>query len=753
MKIKTQVNVSLIIFVILAVLIIFSVYSSNNQFQEMNKKEQVINEIEKSSFELYFLENEYLLHSGTRPVEQWNSKYDELSGYLEELTVTDPNQQIVLNSLLDNHAELHTTFSNLIALTVSSQGKEPVPASQRVREFAASTLTGQTQMMMSKSSELSQMIKAENLRIHERNTLIVSFSLAALMIFVVINYLVINRSVLVSVSTLQKGAKKIGTGDLDTKIETGTSDELGELSLAITAMVSNLKTVLTSRSELEKEVAERKRAQEQLKESETRYREFFHTSRDCVFITSPDGRIIEFNDATLEMFGYDNREEMSNVSIPSLYAHSEDRSVFLNLIVRDGYVKEFPVQLKRRDGTVIDSLITAVSQKNPDGTIKALIGTARDITDRKRAEVALKESEQKFREIFNNVNDGIHLHEIDEDGRPGKFIDVNDVACEMLQYSRDEMLQHSPLDFATEYHSRPVDKILEELITVGHAVFETGHRRKDGTIVPVEINSHKITFAGRDVVVGVVRDITERKQAEEEIKRNAEKLARSNRDLRQFAYVASHDLQEPLRVVSNFVQLLQRRYKGKFDKDADEFMDFISEGSLRMQQLIQDLLAYSRVETLRKPFEAVDVDGVVDEVINDLRITIDETSAVVTYDPLPILTVDRTQIFQVFLNLIQNAIKFRKEKEPPKVHVSAVRADSEWIFSVRDNGIGIEPQYFNKIFTIFQQLHSRGQYPGTGIGLAIVKRIIERHGGKIWVESEPGKGSTFFFSLRVDKEV
>jgi PAS domain S-box-containing protein len=271
--------------------------------------------------------------------------------------------------------------------------------------------------------------------------------------------------------------------------------------------------------------------------------------------------------------------------------------------------------------------------------------------------------------------------------------------------------------------------------------------------------------------VGTCTDITERRQAEEELdqhrrhleelvkqrtlelettneslRQTAEDLTRSNRDLEQFAYVASHDLQEPLRIVAGYLQLLERRYKGKLDADADEFINFTVDGAGRMQKLINDLLAYSRVGTQGKQFVSVDCQAVLDRALANLRAAIAASGAVVTHDPLPTVTGDAGQLVQLFQNLIANAVKFRGQK-PAQIHVGARRQDSHWVFSVQDNGIGIEQQYFDRIFVIFQRLHGREQYPGTGIGLAICKRIVERHGGKIWVESESGKGSTFSFVL------
>ncbi|HSN04486.1 MAG TPA: ATP-binding protein [Nitrospira sp.] len=241
------------------------------------------------------------------------------------------------------------------------------------------------------------------------------------------------------------------------------------------------------------------------------------------------------------------------------------------------------------------------------------------------------------------------------------------------------------------------------------------------------------------------RDLVRAQQSLEES--NAE-LARSNADLQQFAYVASHDLQEPLRMIASYTQLLARRYKGKLDADADDFIGYAVDGATRMQRLINDLLTYSRVTTQGKSFERVDCNQLLEGVLTNLRLAVEENRAVVTHDALPVVTADGGQLGQLFQNLIGNAIKFHGE-EPPRVHVSVELRNNEWQFAVRDNGIGVDPQYAERIFVIFQRLHNREDYPGTGIGLALCKKIVERHGGRIWVESPIGRGAVFYFTLPV----
>jgi signal transduction histidine kinase len=223
-------------------------------------------------------------------------------------------------------------------------------------------------------------------------------------------------------------------------------------------------------------------------------------------------------------------------------------------------------------------------------------------------------------------------------------------------------------------------------------------------------------------------------------------LLHSNRELEQFAYVASHDLQEPLRAVNSYAQLIVRKYQGNLDAKADKYLGYIMDGATRMQQLIDDLLSFSRVGTRGKLLELIDGEVVLSQVLDNLQIAIAQSHAVVTHDPLPTIMGDEIQLIQLLQNLISNAIKFHRE-EQPKVHVSAEHRENEWIFSVRDNGIGMEPEYFDRIFMIFQRLHSRSEYPGTGIGLAVCKKIVERHGGRIWLESTLGVGTTFYFTI------
>jgi len=281
---------------------------------------------------------------------------------------------------------------------------------------------------------------------------------------------------------------------------------------------------------------------------------------------------------------------------------------------------------------------------------------------------------------------------------------------------------------------------------------ELCNKRKDGTLFWEKAWITPVFDADGAIVnfIGVKEDITRRKEIEEELRRTSAELARSNVELEQFAAIASHDLREPLRMVSAYLQLLQRRYGGRLDAQADEFIAFAVDGANRMDKLILGLLTYSRVGTRGTPFQPLDMEQVLTDATANLRAAIDQSGAHIDHDPLPRLAGDPSQLVSLLQNLIANAIKYAAPAKPPIIHVGAQRGDGEWIFSVHDNGIGIAPEFFDRIFVIFQRLHTRQECDGSGIGLAVCKRIVERHHGRIWVESTEDQGSTFFFTLPAD---
>jgi PAS domain S-box-containing protein len=356
-----------------------------------------------------------------------------------------------------------------------------------------------------------------------------------------------------------------------------------------------------------------------------------------------------------------------------------------------------------------------------------------------------RSDEQRYRRMFENALLGLFSAD-----QKGKFIEVNAAFANILGYdSPEEFLKSGVYGNDIFVNAEDAGTYIDLIDRYGFIIsFEARAYRKDKTKIWVSISAKSVTLTDNDKSAryGIIEDITQRKIVEEEIARKTADLDRANADLEQFAHIASHDLQEPLRMVASFTELLARKYKGRLDKDADEFISIAVDGANRMKQLINDLLAFSRVGSKAKPFEPTDLNEAFNHAVGNLAVTIKEHGAVIEADPLPVLMADRAQMVQLSQNLISNAIKFHSLMQP-QIKISASHKDGLWTFSIRDNGIGIEAQDIERIFTVFQRLHGKRDYPGTGIGLAICKKIVERHGGRIWVESEPGKGSTFFFTI------
>ena len=542
-----------------------------------------------------------------------------------------------------------------------------------------------------------------------------------------------------------------------------------------------------------RDITERKAADEALRESMRRERflaEILESSEQAFGTGYPDGRMGTCNRAYCELTGY-SLEELQGISWRTVLTPPEwlePEKAALAEIERTGKPVRFEKEYVRKDGRRVPvevlahvqryvadkvlyySFVTDITERK---RVAEALQRSRDeleirvqertqelsatnaalsaqIEVRKRAETALQESEEAFRTLAELVPQLVWMCNPD-----GLNVYFNQRWVKYTGLTLDESYGKG---WSTPFH--PDDK-QPAWDAWNHAV-ETGDtyrtecrlRRADGTYHWFLTKGEPLHDATGRIVrwFGTCTDIDDMKRTQEELDLRARELARSNAELQQFAYIASHDLQEPLRAVASFTKLLGERYRGRLDADADEFIEFAVDGARSAQRLIHDLLVYSRVGTRAAPFSPTDCEAVLEEVLADLAAAIEESGGQVTHEPLPVVDADKGQLGQVFQNLIGNALKFHGQ-EAPHVHVSAQRRSGAWCFSVRDNGIGIEPQHFDEIFAVFQRLHSSTEYPGTGIGLAIVKKIVERHGGRIWVESEPGKGAAFYFTVPAKKGI
>ena len=516
-------------------------------------------------------------------------------------------------------------------------------------------------------------------------------------------------------------------------------------------------------------------------------RSLIEASLDPLATIGPDGKITDVSTATEQVTGY-SRGELIGRDFSDYFTEPEKARAGYEQVFRDGIVRDYALEIRHRDGHVTPVLYNASVYRDEEGSVIGVFAAARDVTARKRAEDLARRSARelavrnRIADVFLTVPDeemyanvlaiilevmeskfGVFGY-IDEHGAlivptmtrtvwdkcqvPDKrFVFPREIwGCSSWPRAirqRQTICLNEPSALTPEGHITITRHISLPLIHQNEVVglIQIANKETDYTEEDIAL----LEAIGR-AIAPVLDARLKRERQEERLKRLLADLERSNRELEQFAYVASHDLQEPLRMVASFTQLLGERYKGKLDQDADDFIRYAVDGANHLQALINDLLSYSRVSTRGKAFEPTDCETVLARVHANLLAMIEETGAILVHDPLPTVVADETQMVQLFQNLVHNAIKFRRD-EAPRIHVAAHREGDEWVFSVRDNGIGIDAQYFDRIFAIFQRLHGKEEYPGTGIGLAVCKRIIERHGGRIWVESQPGKGSVFYFTL------
>ena len=499
-----------------------------------------------------------------------------------------------------------------------------------------------------------------------------------------------------------------------------------------------------------RDISARKAAEKHLGQMEGRYRGLLEAAPDAMVVVNSTGEIVLLNAQAEKQFGY-RRDELLGQEVKDIIPEG-----FAERLIADG-TRTAAEALAQQIGTGIELIGRRKDQSefpieimlSPLESAEGILVTAaiRDITVRKEAERHLAQMEGRYRGLLEAAPDGMVVV-----NQRGEIVLLNAHAEKQFRYWRDELIGQKvksiiPQGFAERLIADGTRTAAEALAQqIGTGIELTG-RRKDGSEFPIEIMLSPLQSNEGVLVTAAIRDISMRKEADANLVEKIEELNRSNQELEQFAYVASHDLQEPLRMVASYTQLLGKRYKGKLDSDADEFIAFAVDGANRMQRLIQDLLTFSRVGKRGMELVEISSDRALQQALLNLRGAVEKSGALVTHDSLPEVMADEVQLAQLFQNLVGNAIKYQGPGVP-HIHISAVMNDaSKWIFSVKDDGLGIDPQFFERIFGMFQRLHKRDEFEGTGMGLAICKKIVERHGGTISVESTPGLGSTFHFDL------
>jgi PAS domain S-box-containing protein len=497
-------------------------------------------------------------------------------------------------------------------------------------------------------------------------------------------------------------------------------------------------------------ITERKKVEKQLKLAVKYNRTLIEASLDPLVTIGRTGKITDVNNATEHITGV-NKEELIGTDFSDYFTKPKKAREVYERVFEKGLVRDYPLEIKHKNGHTTPVLYNASIYKDESGEVIGVFAAARDITERKKAEnikekllTELRRRTAIMEAVFSSMVVQVSIYD-----NFGNLINMNKSGKKMLGYPESELFLNFK-DWVTKFNITDWDG--KPIASDGTAVALAlkGKTVKEYKVIVHPPNSKPIWLLGsaspikieNNELIGVVVtfvDITKLKKAEDALKE-------SNKELETFAYIASHDLREPLRMIKSFLELLEKRYEDKLDADAVQFINFAVDGAKRLDEMINDLLEYSRVTRTKIEFIPVDCEQVLEEVLINLKVSIDENSAIITHDLLPSINGDYNLMVQIFQNLISNAIKYRSE-EAPKIHISAINESDRYLFSVKDNGIGMESKHLKRIFTVFKRLHTKDEYEGTGIGLAIVEKIVHQFGGQIWVESEPGKGSTFYFTI------
>jgi PAS domain S-box-containing protein len=512
--------------------------------------------------------------------------------------------------------------------------------------------------------------------------------------------------------------------------------------ILVTAAILDISSRRAAEAHLAKAAGKGQFVENSLRESEERYRMLLDGIEDyAIFMMDPQGQILSWNAGAELIKGY-RADEIIGQNFSCFFPPEEIEQgrpeEILRLTVAGGRHQEQGMRV-RKDGSRFLASLTFTALYDQAGNLRGFSEFSHDRSES-------KESAAKYRALLEAAPDAMVVV-----SQAGEIVLVNGQVEKQFGYRRDELVGQKvkkiiPEGFAERLIADATRSTAEALAQHIGAGIELSGRRKDGTEFPIEIMLSPLESTEGILVTAAIRNISARKKSEQELAVANQVLEESNLELKQFAYIASHDLQTPLRSITGFVQLLQQEYEGKLDEQAQDWILRTVRAVARMQTLIRDLLSYSRVEARSGPFTQIPFLDIVDDALILLESSIHDSGGQVACDKLPIVMGDRSQLVQLMQNLIGNGLAYRSDK-PPHIHVSAKRSGKDWLFSVRDNGIGIDSKHYEQIFEIFKRLHSQKDQPGTGIGLAVCRRVVNRHGGKIWVESEPGHGSTFHFTI------
>ena len=721
MRIRTQLLIASATAALVALAVVMSLAYVTKRSVSTLRAQAVSQDVARNVASLLTLTLEYTAYGGERTTTQWHARYEQLLQTVEATVAQDSPPNAALLELRGNVLDLRPMFNKLE--TAVQEGQTDL--AQRRRELIVERLVSESQEMVESRYRWTVAIGEEQARDQRLSAAILMLGPGSLLLVTLVLVLIVWRNVLGPLAALQASALAIRGGDLQARTDISAPDELGDTARAVDAMA---KSLLAANEAMREEVEHRR-------EAEDRLRLVVDNVPALIGYVNDDRRYVAANKAyavwhgrTLEEVIGRRVDEVNDADNFALLKPQLDHAFA-------GAATVFEVEM-RRHGARHAMQVTYVPEHDAAGKVIGVFSMKVDITPLRRAE-------QQLRLMM-------------EASPLGMFVSDAKGHCKFTNRAWQRiaglsLAQSLGAGWRLAIHPEDRMKVAAEwqtgIVSDLPQISEHRYQRPDGTTVWVRGHAAPIHGDGyTEGVVGTVEDITDKRALDLALASRTAELARSNEELERFAYVASHDLQEPLRMVTSYCQLLVRRHKAQLNAEAQEFLGFVVDGGQRAQALIGDLLSLARLNSQVRPLQPVALEAVLADVLRQLRLQLTESGATITHDPLPVVAADARQMGQLFQNLISNAVKFHGPRTPA-VHIGVVEVNGFWRISVSDNGIGIESKFFERIFVIFQRLHLRTDYQGTGIGLAICKKVVERHGGRIAVESKAGKGSTFFFTM------
>ena len=740
MEIATKLRLNTAVTVIVAVAIGLVLIFLDQEAQRLRGRSAGLENVAQSVLRLNNLTLDYLLHPGTRDMMQWNMTYDGVTKIVSAVVPENAEERAIMRDMMTDQGSIKVLFTRLVDLeTARSRGQG--------RDIVAGQLLLKTQAVVSAALQLERAGDRRLLEARRLSSLAIIVLILGLSLVLVVSGWRLSRGIMGPLQQLRDGAEKVGRGDLRFRIGLNTRDEIGELARRFDAMTQSLAQGQARRNEAETE----------LRNASLYARSLIEASLDPLVTISDQGKIMDVNHATEEATGL-AREQLIGTDFASYFTDSELARAGYRQVLQKGYVRDYPLTLRHMAGSTMDVLYNASLYRDEAGEVQGVFAAARDVTELNLTIERLRHSERSLAEaqrmahlgnwhldLVNNTlawsEEIYRIFEID----PEKFGASYDAFLDAIHPDDRDRVNKAYTDSVA--NKTPYDIVHRLLMKDGRVKYVNERCRTDYDEAGKPLHS-----------IGTVHDITERVLAENEIRELNRDLERrviartaqledANTELEAFAYSVSHDLRTPLRAIDGFSRILLEDYENTLDAEGKRLLNVVRDNTVKMAQLIDDILQFSRTGRQEMVMADIDMEQLAREVVGELTPAAEGRDLRIEIQPMPKVRGDRNLLHQVLSNLIANAIKFTHKREAAVIGVAGRREGNEHIYSVKDNGAGFDMQYVDKLFGVFQRLHTVEEFEGTGIGLAIVKRIVTRHGGRVWAESVLNEGATFHFAL------